>query len=373
MESSRELLDDGRRQMRLCNACRYCEGYCAVWQAIEWRRDFDDNDMKYLANLCHDCGDCYYACPFTAPHEFNINPPRLFAKLREKTYQQYAWPSSWGRAISKKVTGFWISFILSSLIFFGYIFASGSGSDLWQVYTGENAFYALIPKNLMVAVFVILSFWMVGIWFIGAVRYWRDIRISENERILLKDILTATKYAMSLRFLGGEGEGCTYPDDKPSTNRKWLHHLVLYGFLLDFASTSLASFYDNILDIPAPYPVLHPVVILGIVGGVGMIIGTSGLLYLNFKRDSELEDQQASKSGVSFIMSLWMIAVTGMVLLIFRETAAMYTLLILHLGSVAAFFFTAPYTKFAHFVYRFLSLVNYAQEERQVKEREKTA
>src|SRR5437762_13796343 len=87
---SKELVDDGKRQMKLCNACRYCEGYCAVWQSIEWRRDFTDNDMTYLANLCHDCRDCYHACPFTTPHEFSINPPKLFAQLREETYRKYA-------------------------------------------------------------------------------------------------------------------------------------------------------------------------------------------------------------------------------------------------------------------------------------------
>jgi hypothetical protein len=26
------LIEDGTRQMTICNACRYCEGYCAVFR-----------------------------------------------------------------------------------------------------------------------------------------------------------------------------------------------------------------------------------------------------------------------------------------------------------------------------------------------------
>ena len=57
-----ELIKDGARQMTICNACRYCEGYCAVFPAMEQRRIFSKADLVYLANLCFDCRDCYYAC-----------------------------------------------------------------------------------------------------------------------------------------------------------------------------------------------------------------------------------------------------------------------------------------------------------------------
>lgn len=48
-------LDEARRQLRICNACRYCEGQCAAFRAITRRRDFDGRDILRLANLCHDC------------------------------------------------------------------------------------------------------------------------------------------------------------------------------------------------------------------------------------------------------------------------------------------------------------------------------
>src|SRR5690348_11416227 len=55
-----EVMQDARRAMEICNACRYCEGFCAVFPAMELRRDFSNGDLTYLANLCHNCRGCYY-------------------------------------------------------------------------------------------------------------------------------------------------------------------------------------------------------------------------------------------------------------------------------------------------------------------------
>jgi citrate/tricarballylate utilization protein len=357
-------MDDGKRQMKLCNACRYCEGYCAVWRSIEWRREFTDDDMTYLANLCHDCRDCYYACPFTTPHEFGINPPKLFAKLREESYRKYASPRIFSRAIGEKRSGFWVTFLLGIILMLVFSIATNGSAGLLKAHEGTGAFYQSISEIFMIVVFLVLGIWMVGGWIVGMSRFWKDIKSSKSEKVIGKDIASATKYALSLRYLGGEGSGCTYPTDEPSTVRRIYHHFVSYGFLLDFASTTLGAFYAHVLDIPAPYPVYHPVVILGILGGLGIIIGVVGLIVLKGKSDQEVNDQDAVKSGTSFSIVLLTVAVTGLALLLLRETAAMGILLAIHLGSVAALFFTAPYTKFAHFVYRYLALIRYAQEER---------
>src|SRR5437868_11763989 len=87
-----KMLAEADRLMVVCNSCRYCEGLCAVFPAMEMRRAFPDGDLNYLANLCHGCGACYYDCQFSPPHEFNVNVPRVFAKLRVQSYQHHAWP-----------------------------------------------------------------------------------------------------------------------------------------------------------------------------------------------------------------------------------------------------------------------------------------
>ncbi len=100
-------LAEADRIMTVCNSCRYCEGLCAVFPAMELRRAFPDGELDYLANLCHGCGACYYDCQFSPPHEFNVDVPRVFARLRAQSYARYAWPAALsflfarnGRAVS---------------------------------------------------------------------------------------------------------------------------------------------------------------------------------------------------------------------------------------------------------------------------------
>ena len=74
--------------MNICNACRYCEGYCAVFPAMERRLTFSEADINYLANLCHNCAECYYACQYAPPHEFAVNVPKVFAEIRKRSAQR---------------------------------------------------------------------------------------------------------------------------------------------------------------------------------------------------------------------------------------------------------------------------------------------
>ena len=84
------------RQMQICNACRYCEGFCAVFPAMTRRLEFGKADIHFLANLCHNCGACLHACQYAPPHEFAVNVPQAMAKVRGQTYVDYAWPPALG-------------------------------------------------------------------------------------------------------------------------------------------------------------------------------------------------------------------------------------------------------------------------------------
>src|ERR1043166_7486478 len=89
-------MSEGRRLMTICNACRYCEGYCAVFPAMERRLTFSDTDLNYLANLCHNCSACYAAAQYAPPHEFNVNVPLVLAGFRERSSRRYAKPHWYG-------------------------------------------------------------------------------------------------------------------------------------------------------------------------------------------------------------------------------------------------------------------------------------
>lgn len=71
------------RVMHVCNACRYCEGFCAVFPAMTQRLEFGKADINYLANLCHNCGACLHACQYA--------PPMSLGSTCRKQWQRYVW------------------------------------------------------------------------------------------------------------------------------------------------------------------------------------------------------------------------------------------------------------------------------------------
>ncbi|HYL79392.1 MAG TPA: hypothetical protein VEU07_01185, partial [Candidatus Acidoferrum sp.] len=104
-------------------------------------------------------------------------------------------------------------------------------------------------------------------------------------------------------------------------------------------------------------------VLLGTLGGVGLVIGPVGLLWLKGKRDPELSDQNQTGMDIGFLVLLLLTSLTGLLLLLLRETPAMGVLLAVHLGFVLGLFLSMPYGKFVHAVYRAAALLRYAIEE----------
>ncbi len=90
--AARDPLREAERLLTICNACRYCEGHCAVFPAMERRLVFPPGDLRYLASLCHGCGSCFHHCQYAPPHAFDVNVPRVLAELRRETYARHAWP-----------------------------------------------------------------------------------------------------------------------------------------------------------------------------------------------------------------------------------------------------------------------------------------
>ena len=130
------------------------------------------------------------------------------------------------------------------------------------------------------------------------------------------------------------------------------------------ASTTIATLYHYLLGLQAPYPVTSLPVLLGTAGGLGLLVGPAGLLWLNLRRDPLHGDPRQRPMDRAFLMLLFLVSLTGLALLAGRETGAMAALLVVHLGTVMALFLTLPYGKFAHAVYRGAALLKYAVERR---------
>ena len=348
------------RVMQICNACRYCEGFCAVFPAMTRRLEFGKADIHYLANLCHNCGACLHACQYASPHEFAVNVPKALATVRVQTYTDYAWPVSLGLLYQKNGLTLALS-TAGGLALFLLLAIMRNGPLLHTPLAGN--FYAVFPHNLMVAMFGAVAGFAVLALAIGVARFWRDV---SPGAILPEAAAEAARDILRLKYLdGGHGEGCNDTDDAFSLWRRRFHHFTFYGFMLCFASTSLATLYHYALNWHAPYPLTSIPVLLGIVGGLGLLIGPAGLLWLNLQRHPEHGDSAQKPMDRGFIVLLFLISLTGLALMIWRDTGAMALLLAIHLGVVMALFATMPYGKFAHGIFRSAALLKYAIERRQ--------
>jgi citrate/tricarballylate utilization protein len=194
--------------------------------------------------------------------------------------------------------------------------------------------------------------------------FWRDIGEPIGMLADPPSLWQAIKDAAELRYLDGGGVGCVNEDERPTDRRKIYHHLTFYGFLLCFAATCVATLYHYLLAREAPYPFWDLPVVLGTLGGIGLLVGPAGLLFEKFRRDPVLVDEKRTGMDVAFSLMLFLTSLTGIVLLLLRETSAMGPLLALHLGVVFSLFITMPYGKFVHGLHRFVALVRYAKERR---------
>jgi len=359
-----QILDEADRLMTVCNSCRYCEGLCAVFPAMEMRRSFSDGDLNYFANLCHSCGACYTDCQFSPPHEFNVNVPQTLAVARAESYAAYAWPRAFAGLFASN--GLVISLIAAASVA-AFILGFAAFNDkqiLFGTHSGPGAFYKLMPHNAMAALFGAVFLYAIVALVMGVRAFWRDIGEPVGMKTDAASLWQAIRDAGELRYLDGGGVGCFNGDDRPTDRRKLFHHFTFYGFLLCFAATCVATLYHYLLAREAPYAWWDLPVVLGTLGGVGLLIGPIGLLAEKWKRDPVLVDQQRMGMDTAFIVMLFLTSLTGLALLILRETSAMGPLLALHLGVVFALFLTMPYGKFVHGIYRFVALVRYARERR---------
>lgn len=347
-----ELISEARRQVEICNACRYCEGYCSVFPAMHRERAFADGDITQLANLCHNCRGCYYACQYTAPHEFELNLPKALAQVRRDSWESFAWPQPVAHKFHTHGGAIALALVLGLAALFMVIRMIGSA--------GGEGFYAALSHNAMVAVFLPAFVFPLLSLAISLRQYWRSVG---GGRIHLRDITSAFGKAAKMKDLAaGHGDGCNFEDqDRFTHSRRYAHQAIMYGFLLCFAATSAGTLMHYLFDMPAPYPLWFLPKLLGLIGGILLTLGCGWMMVLKHRSDRALGDINAWAGDLGFIALLGFVALSGLGLYGLADTALMPTFLALHLGAVLSFFLLTPFTKMAHGFYRLTALIRDAQ------------
>lgn len=354
-----EAIEEARRQIEICNACRYCEGYCSVFPAISRERVFADGDVTQLSNLCHNCRGCYYACQYTEPHEFALNLPKALAEVRQESWQKHAFPSWFANAFHQSGAAISSATIIGFALIFLAVRVIGDNA-------GGVGFYAILPHNALVAIFAPAFLFPLVSIAISLRRYWNT---TGGGSVRLSDVIAAFKSAAAMKNLsGGHGDGCNFEDeDRFSSARRWQHQAVMYGFLLCFAATCVGTVTHYVFGLEAPYGLFSLPKLLGIPGGLLLSIGTLTMAMLKLKADHELAAPSTFGGEMGFILLLFVVSTTGLALYALRGSGFLTGLMALHLGSVLAFFLLTPYSKMVHGFYRLAALVKDARNEHRLR------
>lgn len=345
-------VEEARRQMEICNACRYCEGFCSVFPAMTRQKAFADGDLTQMANLCHNCRGCYYACQYTEPHEFALNIPAALGAVRQESWERLVSPAPVARAFQTHGVAIAAALVaaVAAIIWVMATFAPTAG----------DGFYAHMAHATMVAVFVPAFVAPLAIIALAIRAYWREVG---GGSVRLRHLWAAALDAGRLKNLsGGQGQGCNFEQgDRPSDRRRLWHQAVMWGFLMCFAATSSATVMHYGFGLEAPYPFFSIPKLLGVPGGIAMVVGAGGLVHLKLRADPALGVPRVWGGEMAFVLLLGFVAATGLGLYAVTGTVAVRPLLAVHLASVLVLFVLMPYSKMVHGFFRFTALVAEAE------------
>jgi citrate/tricarballylate utilization protein len=358
-----DLRAEAERQFSICNACRYCEGLCSVFPAMELRTAFSDGDVGYLANLCHDCRACIHACPFSPPHQLAVDIPALLSTIRVESFVQHARPRFMWAVLNRPKA--LLLLVVSAMAVVGLLAVLfDDPSRLVHTTRGKGAFYEIVAY-----IWLVVPATTAGLLSLAAIVAGVIAALREDGKRALRLLNARAAWRALIDVLGlanlrGGGSGCHVDDDQPTSVRRRLHFLVFYGFGLMFAATVSAAIEQDIFGVQPPYPVISVPVLLGTIGGFATIAGCIGFLSLALSSKSTAITSESRRIGRVFNSILVATTASGLLVLLLRSTAAMPLLLLFHLALVGAFFLALPYGKFVHSAYRYAALVRYHVERR---------
>lgn len=358
--------------LRVCAACRQCEAYCPVFEAVA-RRDAAarERDAALLAHLCHGCGCCYDSCQYAPPHPFGVALPQALYRLGKLSRQRLlALPllGSFGghdpdphgaRRRAWYATA--ACALVCVLLVFGAALALNGPETLFTRQLGSGAFYAILPRGWLMSAFALAVSGIAALWGLGAVRFWREIGADPRRLRSIPSHYRAVKsFLCPVGTPSGKKSGFPCPETGFAGRRRFFRRLAGYGVLLALLAGALGFIEENFRGRFAPFPPLSGPVILAVLGSLLIVAGCVALLLLRSPRPED----RGERGGGPFTALLLAVSCSGLALQIFYESHVMGTLLCIHLGLLLALFCRLPFAEGAHGFFRYLAVLRDIQETR---------
>jgi quinone-modifying oxidoreductase subunit QmoC len=341
-----DVMASGGADLKKCFQCATCTSVCELSEdgltfprrvmiAAQW--GLKD---KALADpgiwLCHNCGDCTVNCPRGA------KPSNIMGVLRKEAIKAFSFPKIAGTMVSE-AKYLAVLFLLPVLIF-GTIAAIELRHPLVRPYIYAEVF----PASILEPLFYVVSVLAVLGFAVGVTRFVRALRAAGVEgRILPALAPTLVEIITHRRFMK-----CTANKD-----RYWGHLLTLYGFV-GLAITGTSVGIGTMLDLMhTPLPFLSGWKLFANLSAGVVLIGTVLLIGDRMKSPEKWND--TTYFDGFFIVVLAGVVATGILselLRVAQSAGLMYSVYFIHLVLIFSLFLYAPYSKFAHFVYRTVAM-----------------
>jgi len=290
--------------------------------------------------LCFNCTDCSSRCPA------NARPGRVMAAIRQMVVEHYALPGFLGRLASDPKNLSWV-YLVPALLLLAAIALGGSLTP--QV---SPVSYASMFPHLTLNIFFFIATGFAAVSALaGAARAWKGFAGEALWKANPRHLIPAGYGAIRDAFTHHRFSEC---EQFPLS--RWAHVSVFYGFLTLFTLSGVVAMLIR-LGLPYPFPLLHPLKIVGNLAGVLVILGI--VYFLDQRRRASARDDPSSWFDWVLLVNLLLLSVTGMLTEIFRYTdiaALAYPTYFVHLVFAFVLLVGLPYSKLAHVVYRTLAL-----------------
>lgn len=343
-EFIKDVIASGGGDLKKCFQCATCSVVCDLSpedapfprkQMIEAQWGLKDKVTSDPALwLCHNCGNCTTQCPRGA------RPGDVFGALRQQAIKHFAFPAFMGKLVAQPAALLLI-YLVAALVF--------TAVALWapkEEHVPQLAFGNVFPVPIMEYVFFAVSGIVALCFAVGLARFIRALRASGATGPILTGLIPAMKDIAAHKSLS------TCSAEK---TRRTGHLLTLYSFVW-LATVSTILGFGVMFDIKSlltPLPILSFWKILANIGALVIVTGCTMLLADRSNRSN------STYFDWFFLLTLSGVAYTGVLSELARLAqlaTGMYVIYFAHLILVFSLFVCAPYSKFAHFLYRTVAM-----------------
>jgi quinone-modifying oxidoreductase subunit QmoC len=340
------VIAGGGGDVKKCFQCATCSSVCSLSsedrpfprkQVLEAQWGLKDELMGDPAVwLCHDCGDCTVRCPRGA------RPSAIMGAIRREAIKSLAVPRFMGSIVSNP-RAVWLLFLLPMLVL--------SQLAAWplRVDPGHSLEFAyLFPQARVEALFFTLSALVLLAFITEGARFRRVLRAAGADGSILSGLFPALSEVLAhRRFSKCSAEAARY----------WGHLLVLYGFVGLAIMGTIVGVGSLSGIMHTPLPLLSPLKIFANLCALIMLLGVVIVLLERFK-DRE-KRSPSTYFDWFFLLTLAAVLATGIaseLLRLEQDKIPMFVIYFVHLSLIFALFLYAPYSKFAHLLYRTLAM-----------------